>query len=160
VEIRDEVVEKTMRCEAHFHEPGLDDMLRRVVRAGRLECVKHIPRHCGAKVYIITVGTPLGPNGKARLDMIENVAREVAEPLADGDLVVMRSTVKLGTTRNLVLPILAATGKRFEIAFCPERTIEGQALKELRALPQIVGAERTDTAFRAAQIFSVLTPTV
>lgn len=160
VEIRDEVVDMTMRAEPHFHEPGLAQMLKRVVTAGRLKCIRHIPPDCDASVYIITVGTPLAADGKARLDMVECVAREVASNIRDGGLVIMRSTVKLGTTQKLVIPILEATGKRIQIAFCPERTIEGHALRELRSLPQIVGAEDTETTMRAAQIFSFLTPTV
>ncbi len=160
VEIRQQVVDMTMRAEPHFHEPGLAQMLKRVVAAGRLKCVTRIPKDCDASVFIITVGTPLAADGKARLDMVENVAREVAANIRDGGLVIMRSTVKLGTTQNLVLPILKESGKRIQIAFCPERTIEGHALRELRSLPQIVGAADTETAMRAAQIFSFLTPTV
>jgi nucleotide sugar dehydrogenase len=160
VEIRERVVEMTMRAEPHFHEPGLGQMLRRVIEARRLNCVTRIPQNCDASVFIITVGTPLAADGKARLDMVESVAREVANRVKDGSLVIMRSTVKLGTTQNLVIPILEASGKRIQIAFCPERTIEGHALRELRSLPQIVGADDTETAMRAAQIFSFLTPTV
>lgn len=160
VEIRQQVVDMTMRAEPHFHEPGLAQMLKRVVAAGRLKCVTHIPENCDASVFIITVGTPLAADGKARLDMVENVAREVARNIKDGGLVIMRSTVKLGTTQSLVIPILKETGKRIQIAFCPERTIEGHALRELRSLPQIVGADDSETAMRAAQIFSFLTPTV
>ena len=72
----------------------------------------------------------------------------------------MRSTVKIGTTRNLVHPVLEASGKRFDLAFCPERTVEGQALEELRWLPQIVGGETLDVTVRAGQLFQFLTPTV
>ena len=160
VEIRQPVVDMTMRAEPHFHEPGLAQMLKRVVAAKRLHCVTKIPENCDASVYIITVGTPLAADGKARLDMVENVAREVAKNIRDGGLVIMRSTVKLGTTQNLVIPILKESGKNIQIAFCPERTIEGHALRELRSLPQIVGADDPETAMRAAQIFSFLTPTV
>ena len=160
VEIRKPVVDMTMRAEPHFHEPGLGQMLKRVVAAGRLNCVTRIPENCDAGIFIVTVGTPLAADGKARLDMVENVAREVAKNINDGGLVIMRSTVKLGTTQNLVIPILKESGKRTQIAFCPERTIEGHALRELRSLPQIVGADDTETAMRAAQIYSFLTPTV
>jgi UDP-N-acetyl-D-mannosaminuronic acid dehydrogenase len=74
--------------------------------------------------------------------------------------VILRSTVKVGTTRNVVSPVLAATGKRFEIAMCPERTLEGKALQELRELPQIVGADDPAVADRAAAVFRKLTNTI
>jgi nucleotide sugar dehydrogenase len=102
----------------------------------------------------------MGKDGRARMDMVESVAEEVGRHLKDGDLVIMRSTVKIGTTRELVRPILVKSGKRFELAFCPERTVEGQALEELRWLPQIVGSGSLQTSVRAAQLFQFLTPTV
>jgi len=154
------VLEKLARGEPHFHEPGLVEQLKPAIDSRRLMVAKHIPADCPASVFIITVGTPLGAEGRVRLDMIENVTREVAGRLKDGDMVVMRSTVKLGTTRNLVRPILQASGRRFDLAFCPERTLEGQALSELRTLPQIVGADSFAANVRAAQLFQFITPTV
>ena len=160
IETRADVLALLERGEPHFHEPGLRELLRRAIAQGRLDCYKHIPDDCPATVYIITVGTPLDGVGKARMDMIERVMREVGRHVKDGDLVVMRSTVKLGTTSNVALPILEATGKRVQLAFCPERTIEGQALSELRQLPQVVGASSFEAAIRASQIFQFLTPTI
>jgi UDP-N-acetyl-D-mannosaminuronic acid dehydrogenase len=74
--------------------------------------------------------------------------------------VILRSTVKIGTTRDVVAPILAASGKQFDIAMCPERTLEGKALQELRELPQIVGADDQAVADRAAAVFRRLTKSI
>jgi UDP-N-acetyl-D-mannosaminuronic acid dehydrogenase len=60
----------------------------------------------------------------------------------------------------VVAPILERTGKRFHLAMCPERTLEGKAMTELRELPQIIGADDDATRERATQLFSRLTPTV
>ena len=160
VEIRDEVRDALAQGQAHFHEPGLEERLQRVISTGRFGFARNIPEGWGGAVYIITVGTPLGKDGKSRLDMVENVGREVAHHLKDGDLVIMRSTVKLGTTRKIVTPLLSATGKQFDLAFCPERTLEGKALVELRQLPQIVGGMTNAAAVRASQLFQFITPTV
>jgi nucleotide sugar dehydrogenase len=70
---------------------------------------------------------------------------------------VVRSTVRLGTTREIVKPILAATGRQFDLAFCPERTVEGRAITELRVLPQVVGAETVQAGLRAANLFQAVT---
>ncbi|MCW2559054.1 MAG: ywqF 2, partial [Mycobacterium sp.] len=110
--------------------------------------------------YIITVGTPLAPDGVARVDMIEAAARDIAANMRDGALVILRSTVKIGTTRDVVAPILAASGKKFDIAMCPERTLEGKALQELRELPQIIGADDPAVADRAAGVFRKLTNSI
>jgi UDP-N-acetyl-D-mannosaminuronic acid dehydrogenase len=160
VEIRKQVLEMLSGGEPHFHEPGLQERLRRVIRSGQLECAQRIPEDYPGTVFIITVGTPLGAGGRARLDMVENISREVATRLKPGDLVIMRSTVKLGVTRRVVRPILDAARIDYELAFCPERTLEGRALIELRQLPQIVGGVTPEAAIRAAQIFQYLTPTV
>jgi UDP-N-acetyl-D-mannosaminuronic acid dehydrogenase len=159
VEIRDDVLTKLKRGEPQFHELGLAAMLRRLVQQERLRFAKHLPSERNVRVFIITVGTPLDERGRARLDMVENVAREVSSRLKAGDLVVMRSTVKLGTTRTVVKPILDAAGMSYDIAFCPERTLEGQALSELRYLPQIVGGDTLEATVRASQLFQFLTPT-
>jgi len=160
IEIRDDVLEMLDRGEPHFHEPGLAQRLKRLVQRRRIKFSKHIPENCSASVYIITVGTPLDTSGKIRTDMIENVSREVSRTIKKGDMVIMRSTVKLGTTRNVVLPILNESGVTFDLAFCPERTLEGQALAELRRLPQIAGGYTLPSTIRAAQMFQFLTPTV
>lgn len=160
VEINDRIFDKLSVGQPHFFETGLDAMYRRVFESGRLTVTRRIPEDCPATVHIITVGTPLGEGGRARLDMVEGISREIAARARDGALVALRSTVKIGTTRDVVAPILAASGKRFDLAFCPERTVQGQALKELRELPQIVGGMTTEAGLRAATMFQFLTPTV
>jgi UDP-N-acetyl-D-mannosaminuronic acid dehydrogenase len=160
VEIRSEVRDALAKGNPHFHEPGLKERLQRVLRTAHFKCVENIPKGWDGNVYIITVGTPLSPEGHSRMDMVENVGYEVAQNLKDGDLVIMRSTVKLGTTRRIITPVLGSTGKRFDLAFCPERTLEGQALIELRQLPQIVGGMSNAAAMRASQLFQFITPTV
>lgn len=160
VEVRQEVLDMLNRGQAHFHEPGLTPRLTQMVQTGRVRLTRELPAQSKATAFIITVGTPLGEDGRCRLDMIERVAREIAARLKDGDLVILRSTVRLGTTRNVVARILDAAGKDYDLAFCPERTVEGRALQELRSLPQIVGGLTRRACARAAALFSHLTPTV
>lgn len=159
VERRQDVVEMTNNGQPHFSENGLPEMLQYAVRNGNLKAATAFEPGTSCGIYVITVGTPLAPDGKARLDFIEAATREVAENMQDGALVILRSTVKIGTARNVVAPILEASGKSFEIAMCPERTLEGKAMSELRRLPQIVGADTPETRERAAHFFYKLTPT-
>lgn len=157
IEKRSDVVEQVRAGRPSFQEVGLDRILSTVVERGNLAVEQEFAPGQACDVYIITVGTPLDRHGVARLDMIENATRQVAESMQDGALVILRSTVKIGTTRNVVAPILEASGKKFEIAMCPERTLEGNAMAELRQLPQIVGADSRETCERAARLFSNLT---
>jgi UDP-N-acetyl-D-mannosaminuronic acid dehydrogenase len=157
IEKRQDVVDAVTAGRPSFQEVGLDRVLSAVVESGRLEAFTEFQPEQSCATYIITVGTPLDGNGRARLDMIESATRQVADSMPDGSLVILRSTVKIGTTRNIVAPILQASGKKFEIAMCPERTLEGNALAELRQLPQIVGADTAETRDRAGRLFSHLT---
>jgi UDP-N-acetyl-D-mannosaminuronic acid dehydrogenase len=160
VEPRPELVDMTNAGKPHFSEVGLHEALMRVTKSGQLTAASKFDETTHCDVYIITVGTPLSSNGVPRIDMIEAATREVAANMRDGALVILRSTVKVGTTREVVAPILAASGKRFDIAMCPERTLEGNALQELRELPQIVGADTQDVADRAAAVFRCLTNSI
>lgn len=160
VERRKDVVDLTNSGTPHFSETGLTEALSRVTRSGGLTARQSLIEDTTCDVYVITVGTPLDPNGVARLDMIEAATREVADNMQDGALVILRSTVKVGTTRDVVAPILDATGKEYAIAMCPERTLEGRALQELRELPQIVGADDQETADRASSVFRRITSSI
>lgn len=160
VEKRADVVDLTNRGIPHFAEAGLGDALTRVTTSGKLVAEQQFADDIACDTYIITVGTPLSSDGRVRLDMIEAATRQVAENMRDGALVILRSTVKVETTRTIVAPILAATGKRFDIAMCPERTLEGRALQELRELPQIIGAEDPAASDRAAAVFERLTNSI
>lgn len=160
VEIRKDVLSLLKAGKPHFFEPGLDGRLRKSIQDGRMEFCSKIPSDCDATVFIITIGTPLGTDGRSKMDPIAAVTSQVAKVLKAGDIVILRSTVKLGTTRNVVLPVLDTSGVPFDLAFCPERTLEGKALIELRQLPQIVGGLNSASTIRASQIFQFLTPTV
>jgi len=160
VERNVDIVSKLKAGKPHFYEPKLADLLRRFVHSGSLKIFNKMPTSQPATTYIITVGTPLDKENKVRLDMVEDAVKDVAINSEGGELVIMRSTLRLGTTRNIVAPILANSQKHFDIAFCPERTVEGQALSELRVLPQIIGGMSQSAALRAANLFQFLTPTV
>ena len=146
----------------HFFEQGLEVRLKRALKAGSLTFVERIADIPGTDLptaYVITVGTPLGSDQRPRMDMVSNVALEVADHMPEGALVVLRSTVRLGTTRAVVLKRLEESGKAFGLAYCPERTLEGKALEELISLPQIVGGLTDADMWRATSIFQRLTPT-
>ena len=160
VESRRDLVELTNQGIPHFTETGLPDALAGVTKSGKLVATERFDDSFSCDTYIITVGTPLTADGISRIDMIEAAARDVAANMCDGALVILRSTVKVGTTRDVVCPILTASGKRFDIAMCPERTLEGKALQELRVVPQIVGADTQEAADRAASLFRNLTNSI
>lgn len=153
--------------ESHVHEVGLLELLREQL---------HRNFHVGSEipsdgdVFVISVGTPVqaaSPTAMPtpQLDFLREAAVRVAEKLPVGGLVVLRSTVPVGTCRELVLPLLEQHsglkgGRDFHLAFAPERTIEGKALQELHTLPQIIGGLTADSVEATAALFRELTPTI
>jgi UDP-N-acetyl-D-mannosaminuronic acid dehydrogenase len=161
VEKRPEVVSMTNAGTPHFSETGLAEALGELVSSGKLTACKELDPALEVGTYIITVGTPLAAGSlEPRLDMIQSATRSVAEHMRGGESVILRSTVKLGTARELVRPILAATGKPFLLSMCPERTLEGAALEELAILPQIVSGDSPEAVREVTWLFRQLTQTV
>lgn len=127
----------------HVFEPRLSEMLRLALKEGMLE-IRNTPSGKFNRVAIIAVGTPVGSDGSVSLEALRLVCEVVSSRLKCGDLIMLRSTVPVGTTRKFVREILEIgsglkAGKDFFLAFAPERTAEGQAMQELVSLPQIVG---------------------
>ena len=119
-----------------------------------------------ADTYIVTVGTPIDDVTKLpRIDYIEGAIKSIAPYIKQNDLIILRSTVPVGTTRKVVLPILRELinlepGQDYFLAFAPERTIEGDALRECRELPQIVGGYDEKSSLLTQQLFKELTHTI
>jgi UDP-N-acetyl-D-mannosaminuronic acid dehydrogenase len=159
-EIRNFILKDLELRKAYFSESNLNNVLKRVIDKGLFTFSGDVPVSQTNRVFIITVGTPLHSDGKVNLDFITNVAREVERSAINGDMVILRSTVKLGTTNKVIRPILESNGKKINLAFCPERTLEGAALSELESLPQVIGADTEKELELASKIFSQVTSKV
>lgn len=160
IERRADVVDLTNEGKAHFFERGLDAVLAEAVSSRRFLAAKALDPAHRSRIWVLTVGTPLDADGKFQTGLISNATSEIVDNLEDGNLVILRSTVAIGTTRDVVKIILDKTGKDIHIGMCPERTLEGRAMQELRHLPQIVGTETPEAARIASEFFMQMTHTV
>ena len=140
---------------AHLFEPGLEDGLGQWL-GSRIHVSDELPAGV-VDVAIICVSTPVDDSGRPQLENLAGAARHVAERGRADTLVVVRSTVPVGATRAIVLPVLAAHWPSPRLAFAPERTIQGQALRELEELPQVVGGLDAASGEAAAALFGRLT---
>lgn len=160
VEVNPDTVKIIRSGRAPFRETGLDQKVAAQIAAGAMTVSQEWPAPGVCNVYIVTVGTPLATGGKmTNLDSIRAVTHRLAQNIRPGALVILRSTVRVGVSRSIVKAALDETGLPYDLAFCPERTLEGKALQELRTLPQIVGGMNHASSVRAAQLFNHLTST-
>lgn len=153
------VVAALRSARPHLYEPGVEEGLREFLGA-RLTVAEGPPGE-PVDAAVLCVSTPVNPETREPdLASLRAAARSVAETRTPDTLVVVRSTVPVGATRSVVLPELLARWGKARLAFCPERTIQGQALRELEALPQIVGGLDRESRDAAVALFGRLTPRV
>lgn len=167
VDVNQDIVNMLQQGRCHIHEVGLPELLRE--QMGRHFFVAPQAPEEG-DVFVIAVGTPVSKEGeestpRPKLHFLLDAVDKVAEVLKPGGLVILRSTVPIGTTREIVLPRLEEkTGLKggidFHLAFAPERTVEGRALQELRSLPQVIGGLNEDSVEATAALFRELTPSI
>ena len=166
VEVDEFKYNKLINGESYIHEQGLTELLKEQINKN-LTFSKQIPDN--GDVFIISVGTPIKINNDSNklpeLEFLSNSCFEIGKKIKQGNLVILRSTVPIGTSRNLVKNILEEVsnlkcGFDFHLSFAPERTAEGKAIKELRSLPQIIGGFNKDSLEATAALFRDLTPMI
>jgi UDP-N-acetyl-D-mannosaminuronic acid dehydrogenase len=150
------VLDALRKGRPHLFEPGLEEGLAQWI-GSRIHVADELPAG-EVDVAVICVSTPVDlKTQRPQLDNLKSAARHVAERGRPDTLVVVRSTVPVGASRGIVLPELAARWPAPRLAFAPERTIQGQALRELEELPQVVGGLDAASASAAVDLFAGLT---
>jgi len=144
---------------APIFEPGLDIILEQY--ASQIEYVANsavMMEQCST--ILVTVGTPLGAQNIPDINSIYQATRDIVGHLRMGHLIILKSTVYPGLTRQVALELETVSGLKagtdFFIAFHPERTIEGAAMVELHTLPKIIGGINQESTDRAAAIIAKL----
>lgn len=142
-----------------FFEHGADEALSQALSSNMLSATADPSSIQGATNVIVVIGTPVNQYLNPDLTAVQDAIEDVVPYMSDGQLVVLRSTVFPGITRT-VEKMMATAGLDIDVAFCPERTAEGYALRELSELPQIVAGCTEPATARAAAMFSNLSPKI
>ena len=122
-----------------IYEPGLEDILRRSVREGRLHFVTDTPAAIGdADIIFIAVGTPSADDGSAYLGAVEAVADEIGRCMTGPATIVIKSTVPVGTAKRVRERIGKLTQHRFHVVSNPEFLKEGAAVEDFTHPDRIV----------------------
>ncbi len=118
-------------------------MVREMLATGRFTATADMSKLSKPDAIIICVPTPLTRTKDPDLKFVENTAHAIAKTLRPGQLISLESTTYPGTTREVVQPILEATGlkaeKDFWLAFSPEREDPGRKDHSTRTIPKLVG---------------------
>jgi UDPglucose 6-dehydrogenase len=123
-----------------IYEPGLEELVARNERKGRLRFTTDLPAGIeSALVIFIAVGTPPNPDGSPDLTYVRQVAEAVAEHMNDYKVVVTKSTVPTGTGK-MISDIISARNGRFEFSIVsnPEFLREGSAVNDFLHPDRIV----------------------
>ncbi|ELZ22315.1 nucleotide sugar dehydrogenase [Halosimplex carlsbadense 2-9-1] len=143
-------------------EPGLPGAVERLTADGSLSATTDaVGAAAEASVHVLIVPT-LVSDDQPDLSALEAAVRSVGEGLDPGDTVVVESTVPPRTCRDRVTPWLEAESGlelgEFGLAFCPERTMSGRALEDIRgAHPKVVGGADEESARVAELIYGQVT---
>jgi len=128
------------------------------VNGGKFEPTADMTRLAEADALLICVPTPLSESRDPDLTYVEGTTRHIAATLRKGQLVILESTTYPGTTRDVMLPILSATGLRvgddFFLAFSPEREDPGNPDFSADRIPKVVGGIEPKSSQLAQQLYS------
>jgi len=105
---------------------------------------------------IVVIGTPVDEHLNPQFTIFKKFFDGILDVLRDDQHIILRSTVFPGTTEKIT-EYLASKGKKTKVSFCPERIAQGQAMKELHSLPQIIASTDESAAKEAKELFSALT---
>jgi UDP-N-acetyl-D-glucosamine dehydrogenase len=142
LDIDAERVGRLNRGESYIEDVS-SEALRGLVDSGALSATTDYDAMRETDAVLVALPTPLSPNREPDLSIVLGAVRKIGERLRPGHLVVLESTTYPGTTREEVLPILAAggleVGKDFFLAFSPERVDPGRTDWTTKTTPKIVG---------------------
>ena len=139
-----------------FFDPPLQEDLKKSISSGNLTVSNKISNDID--VIIVTVGTPSSIEGSVDYSQLYSAMNEVCSINLSGKLIILRSTLPPKTTHDIIIPLLEnktdlKCGNDFALAVCPERILEGKAIKEIHDLPEIIGGINEISSKLASEVF-------
>jgi UDP-N-acetyl-D-mannosaminuronic acid dehydrogenase len=156
IDVNEEKIELIKKSVCPFYDPLLEEDLKKSVSSGRLTVSKTISDN--VDVIFLTVGTPASMEGSVDYSQLYAAIDEICSGNIFGKLIIFRSTLPPKTTEEIIIPMLEKKtgikcGKDFALAVCPERILEGKAIKEIYDLPEIIGGVNKISSELAKEVF-------
>lgn len=167
VDTNQKIVETINAGEIHIAEPELDILVRAVISEG---CFRAVTQPEPADAFLIAVPTPFLPTKtdkdvpKPDLKFVKSASEAIAPVLKKGDLVILESTSPVGTTEqisewlacirpDLTFPHTHGAKSDIRVAYCPERVLPGQVVRELVENDRIIGGITEKCSKLAIQLY-------
>lgn len=138
IDIDPKKIEMLKAHKSPIYEPGLTDLLERNIKASRLHFSTDYDSVKEAKTIFLAVGTPSADDGRADLTYLKAAALEVAKHLTDDAIVVIKSTVPVGTSVEIRQLIAENTKKKFHLVNNPEFLKEGSAVEDFMRPDRVI----------------------
>jgi len=141
-----------------FFDPALEENLKKSISSGNLS-VSNTIIDVNVDVIILTVGTPTSQEGSMDYSQLYTALNEITSNDLSNKMIILRSTLPPKTTQDIIIPFLEnktnlKCGEDFALAVCPERILEGKAIKEIYDLPEIIGGINEISNHIAKELFS------
>lgn len=155
VDINASVVKTINEGLIHFIEPGLADLVNKVVSSGHLRAALQ-PQEADA--FVIVVPTPFKGDHEPDISYVESASLSVLPFLKEGDLFIIESTSPVHTTEHISELIFRERPElrdKIFIAYCPERVLPGNVLYELEHNDRVIGGINQESTEKAIEFYSV-----
>ncbi|WP_432799378.1 UDP-glucose dehydrogenase family protein [Poriferisphaera sp. WC338] len=153
-------IEKLHQGISPIYEPGLDELIARNAKAGRLDfTTDKTAAYVDAEIIFIAVGTPSGDDGRADLKYVLAAAKDIGNAIESSSstkekIVVVKSTVPVGTNKKVEDAIKSCTSKTFHMASNPEFLKEGAAINDFNKPDRVVvGCHDKSTGDRMRDLY-------
>ena len=153
VDINENVVNNINNCDISNQEPGLQEIVEKNIRNGRL---KASLTPSPSDVFLIVVPTPFNEHHQPDISYVTAATRQIIPYLKKGDLYILESTSPVGTTQKMAQLIFSERPEledQIFIAYCPERILPGNALYELKYNDRVIGGYTPESTRQAMAFF-------
>ncbi|MBS7824935.1 UDP-N-acetyl-D-mannosamine dehydrogenase [Wohlfahrtiimonas chitiniclastica] len=163
VDVNEKAVNIINQGKIHIVEPGLEDLVRVAVADGFLRATTKPEK---ADAFVIAVPTPFKGDYEPDVSYIEAVAKAIAPVLEKGNTIILESTSPVGTTEQMIewletarpdlnFPKEGQEGHDVYVAYCPERVLPGQVIRELVENDRIIGGITPDCSEKAVEVYRI-----
>jgi UDP-N-acetyl-D-glucosamine dehydrogenase len=144
---------KRIKMGRHYIEDVGKRKVIQLIKRGSLKPTSDFKALKGLDVVIICVPTPLRKTKDPNISYVTSATKKIAQYLKNDQLIILESTTYPGTTREVILPILKESRKKFYLAFSPERIDPGNKEYSLRNTPKIVSGITKESTRMAKALY-------